>query len=145
MTTLSKHFCDAMIARYKMEETPTRRRLENRDWEPLTKFSIVSIGRGDPFWPMAYQALALEQLTDVAEARIHHWLPDDLAIEHVDNIHPGYDTLVVRLDNLGPSRLKVRGKLVEEPKGYIHLLREGTPHEIITGPTARYSFVAWVK
>ena len=107
--------------------------------EDHTRFDFVDIPQGHALRVDIERATGLRFET----LRIHCFQPHDKAREHVDNIHPGTDTMIARLDGYGPSRLKVNGELRYEQIGVGYVLPEGTAHEIITGDEPRYTLVGW--
>lgn len=139
---LDRQICDTLIGRYIVGNP---RLLERETDEGRVKFSLVELPLDDIIGADVAPILADSLRAQVVHMRLHEWQPDDEAHEHVDDIHPGCGTVIVRLDENGPSRLIVDGETVSETKGIGYWLDEGTPHRIMPGSQVRYTLTAWAR
>ena len=104
-------------------------------------FNMLSLTPRDLLW----EKVELEfPEYEFASIRVQRYEPTDMCEQHRDNIHKGYSTFSIRL-NEGDSRFYVGSKLMEEKVGEGYLLPENTLHSVNTGKDTRYSLVAWLK
>lgn len=104
-------------------------------------FKIFHIQHPDPFW-----AKIATEFPDYefAEMRLHFYEPHEQCARHRDNIHDGYSSMSIRIND-GDSRFIIGQNRVGEKfaKGYI--LPEHTMHGVSIGEFERMSLVAWLK
>ena len=141
---LDADLCNLLIGRYIVGSLFARR-LDRELNGRRTSFSILELPLNDfsidGMVPVLNYLLGVE----LVHLRLHEWQQTDQATEHVDDIHPGCGTLIVRLDGAGPSRLRIAGEMVPEAAGTGYWLPEGTPHQILAGEGTRYTLTGWAK
>ena len=141
---LDAELCNLLIGRY-IVSSMFARRLDRDVNGRRTTFSIIELPLDDfsieGMVPVLNYLLGVE----LVHLRLHEWQQHDQATEHVDDIHPGCGTLIIRLDGAGPSRLRIAGETVPEAAGTGYWLPEGTPHQILAGEGTRYTLTAWAR
>ena len=108
----------------------------------IAVFDILTLTKDNYIWKLVEESFPDYCFKMI---RLHHWLPEHYARPHKDTIFPGCDTLIIRLDNYGPSRLKVMHSFVQESSGVGYILPEGTIHEVTPCRVPRYSITAWLQ
>lgn len=140
--SLPEEDCGFLISYFILNQEKTRR-LDRATYNGKSTFDLLEVDEGTPIWNQLTSYLEPILNCKFVHLRIHQWLPEDKAAVHVDNIHPGCDTMILRLDGYESSRLRVKNELVHEEMGQGYLLPEGTPHEVIPGNEYRYTVVGW--
>ena len=120
------------------------RTLDRRANGNQTNFDIWSLTLQSPELHDKYAKIIGDLLNvEFAEIRLHRCTPEQKIQRHVDNYLPNNDTLIIRLDSNQDSRLVVNDIAVHEEQGKAYYLSEGTPHEVLSGKTERYSLTGW--
>lgn len=104
--------------------------------------NLINIEKNSMFWKMIEEEFPHHEFIEI---RLHSYSKDDRCKEHRDGIHPGYDSLILRLDENENPRLTINKKEVEENGGNGYILPEHTLHSVNIGNSNRYSLVAWLK
>ena len=94
-------------------------------------------------WKMITDELETKLNCKFHKLRIHEMSAEDHIGVHQDNAFPEWDTMIVRLDGYGASRLRVRNREMPEGLGRGVLIPAMWPHEVTTGDEMRYTLVGW--
>lgn len=141
---ISETLCGFLILQFMLNSEKARR-LDRATYNGKSTFDLIEVDEGSSTWNLITKELEPLLNCKFVHLRIHQWEPTDKAAVHVDNIHPGCDTMILRLDSYEGSRLRVKNKLVHEEGGFGYLLPEGTPHEVVPGKEYRYTLVGWCE
>lgn len=138
--TLPKGLCETLLTIGENPDTEWRRPYNDL---PTNTFDILNLDNKSRLYQALQQELGDPIGYKFTELRLHRWTPEHCARRHVDNYLPNHETLIVRLDSYGESRLLAADELMYESQGVGYWLPEGTPHEVIQGDHTRYSLVGW--
>jgi hypothetical protein len=130
--------------------------LEEIEKDEVTNFKVLDVTYNDmstlfDCWKLKknceikkriIEEFAIPNGLEFEELRIHRFQPDFFTNRHIDNYLPDNDTLIICLQG-NENRLLINDKIVTEKSGKGYLLPEGTPHEVLTGHSVRYSLTGW--
>lgn len=107
-----------------------------------TRFDCWKLKKNCPIKKRIIEEFAIPNGLEFDELRIHKFQPEFFTNRHVDNYLPNNDTLIICLKG-NENRLLINDETAKEVSGKGYLLPEGTPHEVLTGHSVRYSLSGW--